>query len=159
MYVLQLASGKPSAIVDWNNNYGNDPDRCILFHCSNFPLDILDKPVMTHHVILAETVGRDKTFGAVEGKVKSGPLAYLRLSTDDCSGSIIGYTGEGIMTEDPLKTFGGVGVAHIPNLQALLQKICMDGFEHHVAINLSHTSRAIEEALCRYMKWNIYLHR
>jgi hypothetical protein len=30
MYALQLASLKPSALVDWNNNYGSDPDRCVL---------------------------------------------------------------------------------------------------------------------------------
>ncbi|HQG48094.1 MAG TPA: hypothetical protein PK373_03315, partial [Sedimentisphaerales bacterium] len=33
MYALQLASGTPSALVDWNNNYGDDPDKCVLFHC------------------------------------------------------------------------------------------------------------------------------
>ncbi len=27
MYALALASGKPSALVDWNNNYGDDPDK------------------------------------------------------------------------------------------------------------------------------------
>jgi L-fucose isomerase-like protein len=35
MYALQLASGVPSALVDWNNNYADDPDKCILFHCGN----------------------------------------------------------------------------------------------------------------------------
>ena len=37
MYVLQLAAGEPSAIVDWNNNYGEDPDKAVIFHCSNLP--------------------------------------------------------------------------------------------------------------------------
>ncbi|MBV9492486.1 MAG: fucose isomerase, partial [Verrucomicrobia bacterium] len=36
MYALQLASGKPSALVDWNNNYGEDPNKCVLFHCGNW---------------------------------------------------------------------------------------------------------------------------
>ncbi|RPJ38444.1 MAG: fucose isomerase, partial [Chloroflexi bacterium] len=27
MYAMVLASGKPSAIVDWNNNFGSDPDK------------------------------------------------------------------------------------------------------------------------------------
>ena len=35
MYILQLASGTPSAIVDWNNNYSEDDDKCVIFHCSN----------------------------------------------------------------------------------------------------------------------------
>lgn len=158
MYILQLASGRPSAIVDWNNNYGNDPDKTVLFHCSNFPLEILENPVMTHHVILAETVGKEKTFGAVEGKIKPGPLTLLRLSTDDCSGKITGYVCKGSITNDQLKTFGGVGVARIENLQKLLSFICANGFEHHVAINLSSTMEAIIEALTVYKKWDIYPH-
>jgi len=158
MYILQLASEKPSAIVDWNNNYGEDPDKTVLFHCSNFPLEILEKPVITHHVILAETVGKDKTFGAVEGKIKQGQVSLLRLSTDDCSGKIKGYVCQGSMTDDKLKTFGGVGVAEIKNLQKLLNFICMNGFEHHVAINLSDTAEAISEALTVYKEWDIYAH-
>ncbi|HOK80026.1 MAG TPA: L-fucose/L-arabinose isomerase family protein [bacterium] len=158
MYILQLASGKPSAIVDWNNNYGKDPEKAVLFHCSNFPLDVLDKPVMTHHVILEQTVGKEKTFGAVEGKIKPGPVSFLRLSTDDCNGEITGYVCEGTITKDPLKTFGGVGVAKINNLQELLMYICRHGFEHHVAINLSHTAAPIFEALVIYKGWEIYPH-
>ncbi|MGC8805298.1 MAG: L-fucose/L-arabinose isomerase family protein, partial [Candidatus Ratteibacteria bacterium] len=158
MYILQFASGKPSAIVDWNNNYGNDPEKAVLFHCSNFPLDILDKPVMTHHVILEQTVGKEKTFGAVEGKIKPGPVCFLRLSTDDCDGKITGYVCEGTITKDSLNTFGGVGVAKIDNLQDLLMFICRNGFEHHVAINLSHTAGPIFEALTIYKRWDIYPH-
>jgi L-fucose isomerase-like protein len=29
MYAPQLASGRPGALVDWNNNYGDDPDRLL----------------------------------------------------------------------------------------------------------------------------------
>lgn len=159
MYILQLASQKPSAIVDWNNNYGEDPDKAVLFHCSNFPIDILEKPVMTHHVILEQTVGKDKTFGAVEGAIKQGTVTFLRLSTDDRRGDIMGYVCKGTMTKDPLKTFGGVGVAKIDELQDLLKLICENGFEHHVAINLSDTSQAIYEALVVYKNWDIYLHQ
>ena len=41
MLAMALASGKPSALVDWNNNYGDDPDKCVIFHCSNLPKDVL----------------------------------------------------------------------------------------------------------------------
>ncbi|MCX6627291.1 MAG: fucose isomerase, partial [Candidatus Solibacter sp.] len=36
MYALQLASGTPSALVDWNNNYGDDPDKCVFCHFGNW---------------------------------------------------------------------------------------------------------------------------
>jgi L-fucose isomerase-like protein len=166
MYALVLASGKPSAIVDWNNNYGNDPDKGVIFHCSNLPKDVFidetiaveDIPVMDYQAIIAGTVGKENTYGTVVGRVKAAPFTYCRVSTDDLHGRISAYLGEGELTNDPLKTFGGYGVVHVPNLQKLLAYICNNGFEHHVAINLSQTASAVDEALTRYMGWDVYYH-
>ncbi len=166
MYALVLASGKPSAIVDWNNNYGDDPDKGVIFHCSNLPMDIFvdktfaseDIPVMDYQEIIAGTVGKENTFGTVVGRVRSGPFTYLRVSTDDLNGKITAYVGEGELTDDAIKTFGGYGVVKIPSLQKLLQYICENGFEHHVAVNLSQSSDAVHEALSKYMGWDVYLH-
>jgi L-fucose isomerase-like protein len=33
MYALHLASGEPATCLDWNNNYGEEDDKCILFQC------------------------------------------------------------------------------------------------------------------------------
>jgi L-fucose isomerase-like protein len=166
MYALVLASGKPSAIVDWNNNYGQDPDRGVVFHCSNLPKDIFvddtvapeDIPVMDYQEIIAGTVGKENTFGTVVGRVRAEPFTYCRVSTDDLNGRIVAYLGEGELTKDPLKTFGGYGVVHIPNLQGLLRHICENGFEHHVAINLSQVASAVNEALDKYLGWDVYHH-
>ncbi len=167
MYALQLASGKPSAIVDWNNNYGDDPDRAVIFHCSNLPKDIFveesvsvdDAPAMDYQAIIAGTVGKENTYGTVGGRVKKAPFTYARLSTDDFEGRLVAYVGEGELTDDPLSTFGGYGVVCIPNFQKLLRYICENGFEHHVAINLSQTAPAVEEALSKYMGWQVYHHK
>lgn len=167
MLALVLASGKPSAIVDWNNNYGDDPNKGVIFHCSNLPKDIfVDKkiakenvPVMDYQEIIAGTVGKDNTFGTVVGRVRAEPFTYCRVSTDDFSGKITAYLGEGKLTDDPLKTFGGVGVVEVPNLQKLLKYICENGFEHHVAVNLSLTAPAVYEALTKYKGWDVYYHQ
>src|SRR5258708_28500657 len=37
MHALQLASEAPSALLDWNNNYGNDLNKAVCFPCSNLP--------------------------------------------------------------------------------------------------------------------------
>ena len=37
MHALRLASETPSALLDWNNNYGDNPDKAVCFHCSNLP--------------------------------------------------------------------------------------------------------------------------
>ena len=36
MDALALASGAPPAILDWNNNDGSEPDKCVCTHCGNF---------------------------------------------------------------------------------------------------------------------------
>jgi L-fucose isomerase-like protein len=167
MYALTLAAGQASAIVDWNNNYGDDPDMGVIFHCSNLPKDVFvdesitteDIPVMDFQEIIAGSVGKENTFGTVVGRVRTGDFTYCRVSTDDLNGRIKAYVGQGELTNDALKTFGGYGVVRIPNLQGLLQYICNNGFEHHVAINLSQTATAVEEALGKYLGWDVYHHQ
>jgi L-fucose isomerase-like protein len=160
MYAMALASGKPSALLDWNNNYGDDPDKGVVFHCSNLPKQFFaHTPKMDYQEIIAGTVGKENTYGTVVGRIKSGPFTYCRVSTDDERGVIRAYLGEGELTDDPLETFGGYGVVRIPNFQGLLHHICENGFEHHVAINLSQVASAVNEALGKYMGWDVYYHR
>jgi L-fucose isomerase-like protein len=176
MVALGLASGKPSAIVDWNNNYGDDPDKGVIFHCSNLPKDIFVKdifvkdifvsetipaegiPVMSDHDILAGTVGRENTSGTIVGRIRAEPFTYLRISTDDFYGDIAAYIGEGQLVNDPLNTFGGYGVVQVPRFQQLLRFICENGFEHHVSINPSLVAAPVAEALRNYLGWNLYFH-
>ena len=167
MYAMALASQKASALVDWNNNYGEDPDKCVVFHCSNLPKDVFvaqsihadDIMVMDYQAIIAGTVGKENTFGTVVGRVKGDPFTYCRVSTDDFGGRIQAYLGEGELTNDPLDTFGGYGVAKIDNLQGLLAYICENGFEHHAAINLSQVAKPVNEALSKYLGWSVYHHK
>jgi len=166
MYALVLASGKPSALVDWNNNYGDDPDKGVIFHCSNLPKDVFvdstiaveNIPVMDYQEIIAGTVGKDNTYGTIVGRVRAEPFTYCRVSTDDLQGRISAYVGEGELTNDPLKTFGGFGVVRVRDLQKLLHYICENGFEHHTAINLSRTAASVHEALSKYLGWQVYHH-
>jgi L-fucose isomerase-like protein len=163
MYAMAQASGKPSALVDWNNNYGEDPDKGVVFHCSNLPKAVFvergeGKPVMDYQEIIAGTVGKANTYGTVVGRVKASPFTFLRVSTDDAAGRIRAYVGEGALTDDPLKTFGGYGVVEIRNFQKLLRYICENGFEHHVAINSARICAGVKEALSKYLRWEVYLH-
>lgn len=161
MLALQLASGRPSALVDWNNNYGEDPDKGVVFHCSNLPKDVFvdDIPVMDYQEIIAKTVGAENTYGTIYGRVKANPFTYLRISTDDFTGKITGYTGEGVFTDDPINTFGGYGVVQVPRFQELLAYICEQGFEHHVTINQTKVGRVINEAFNKYLGWSTYYHQ
>ncbi len=158
MYALQLASGTPSALLDWNNNYGSDPDKAVCFHCSNLPRSFFDSTGMKYQAIIGGSVGNDNAWGTIEGRIKPGPMTFARISTDDYSGIIRGYVGEGRFTEDPVETFGGFGVVEIPEMQELLHFICENGFEHHVAANLSTAADAFHEATVKYMGWDVYRH-
>lgn len=166
MYAMALASGQPSALVDWNNNYGDDPNKGVIFHCSNLPKDVFvtdlidpnEIPVMDYHAIIAGSLPQEKTYGNIQGRLRPEVFTYCRISTDDYRGRITGYVGEGRITTDSLNTFGGYGVVEVPRFQELLHYICENGFEHHVAINLSQTSAALKEALSKYLGWVIHTH-
>ncbi len=159
MHALQLASQTPSALLDWNNNYADDPDKAVCFHCSNLPKHFFNDVRMDFQEIIAGTVGKENTFGTCVGRVKAGPMSFARFSTNDREGKMWGYVGEGAFTNDPLETFGGAGVAQIPGLQKLLRFICENGFEHHVAANFSTVASAVHEATTRYLNWNVHWHK
>jgi L-fucose isomerase-like protein len=158
MHALQLASGTPSALLDWNNNYGTDPNKAVCFHCSNLPKHFFTEAKMDFQAIIAGTVGKENTFGTCVGRVKAGAMSYARFSTDDLTGRIRGYSGTGTFTDDPLETFGGAGVVEIPQMQKLLRYICENGFEHHVAANFSTVADVVHEATSRYLGWEMYAH-
>jgi L-fucose isomerase-like protein len=159
MYAMAQASGRPSALVDWNNNYGDAPDKGVIFHCSNLPKDVFaEAPKMDYQEIIAGSVGKENTYGTIVGRMKAAPLTYLRVSTDDATGTVQAYLGEGELTDDPLNTFGGFGIVRIPNFQKLLAYICRNGFEHHVAVNPTAIATGVQEALGNYLGWDVYRH-
>jgi L-fucose isomerase-like protein len=158
MYALQLASGTPSALVDWNNNYGGDPDKCVFFHCGNWAKAFLPDIEIKTAEILGTTLGSENTWGAVAGRTPAGPVTFARVSTDDRHGRIRTYVGEGRFTDDPLSTFGARAVVQVPGLQKLMRYICKNGFEHHAAMNASHTAAILAEAFETYLGWEVYHH-
>src|SRR5699024_2339767 len=158
MYAMQLASDSPSALVDWNNNYADDEEKCVLFHCGNWAKSFLPDVTISTAPILGNDVGEENTVGALEGRTPASELTFGRLSTDDNKGTIKAYFGEGKLTDDPLNTFGTRAVASIPHLQDLMHFVCKNGFEHHVVMNASITADILEEAVSNYLGWEVYKH-
>lgn len=160
MLAMALASGSASAILDWNNNFADDPNKGIVFHCSNLPKAFFRDAKMDYQDIIAGSVGKENTCGTVVGKILANrPFTYCRVSTDDERGVIRAYLGEGQLTDDTVETFGGYGVIEIANFQKLLHYICENGFEHHVAISLSECAPAVNEAFSKYLGWEVYHHQ
>jgi L-fucose isomerase-like protein len=159
MYALTLATGSPSALMDWNNNFGDDRERCVLTHCSNYPKSFIAADIEISNLdVLGASLGYDRSFGAIKGKVAAGPVSFFRMDTDDTAGEIRAYLAEGEFTDDPYGMAGGVGVCRLQNLQGLLKFMCRNGFEHHVAAVRSHCGEVIEEAVTTYLGWDFYRH-
>ncbi|WP_050521901.1 L-fucose/L-arabinose isomerase family protein [Pseudorhodobacter wandonensis] len=159
MYALALASGAPPAILDWNNNYGHEVDKCVCTHCGNFPKSFIGHtPEISELDVLGESIGRSKCFGAVKGKVKAGDMTYFRLSSDDRAGTLKCYLGEGEFTNDPFPMDGGIAVTHVKRLRELMRFVTQNGFEHHVAMVRGHHADVVQEAIGRYLKWPHYHH-
>ena len=160
MYAMALASDRPSALLDWNNNYGDDPDKAVVFHCSNLPQDIFGRQAkMDYQEIIAGSVGKENAYGTLVGRIQPTALTYCRVATDDEYGTIRVYLGEAEITNDTVDTFGGYGVIKVPEFQSLLAYICENGFEHHVAVNPTHVADALDEAFSKYLGWDVYYHQ
>jgi L-fucose isomerase-like protein len=158
MYALQLAGGTPAALMDWNNNLDDDPDRCILFHCSNTPRALLGRCAAGLNRMALKGNPRESCYCTLDGALAAGPFGFSRLMTDDARGRIVGYVGDGEITADRPETFGTTGVARIGGLPRLLSFMTRHGFEHHVAVSGSPRTSALHEAFTRYLGWRIYRH-
>jgi L-fucose isomerase-like protein len=158
MYALQLASARPSALVDWNNNYGGERNKCVLFHCGNWASSFLPDVTIGTAPILGSTLGVENTYGALSGRTPAGPVTFARVSTDDASGTLRAYVGQGRFTDDPLDTFGSRAVVEVPQLQKLMRHICRNGYEHHAAMNASECGVPLADALETYFGWPVYRH-
>lgn len=158
MYAMQLAGGTPAALVDWNNNYADDDEKCVLFHCGNWAKSFLPDIKISNAPILGSIIGVENTYGALDGRTPAGPLTYGRITTADTDGTIRAYVGEGDLTNDELKTFGNRAVAKVPRLQKLMQHVCKQGFEHHVVMTVSRSAEILNEAFGNYFGWETYHH-
>ncbi len=160
MYALALAAEAPSAILDWNNNYGREADKCVCTHCGNYPKSFIgETPEISELDVLGSVLGKENCFGAVKGKVQPGPMTFFRASTDDRLGTVKAYVGEGEFTADPFGMDGGIAVTKVARLRPLLGFIARNGFEHHVAMVRGHHADAVREAITRYLSWPIYRHQ
>ena len=164
MYALTLATGNASALLDWNNNYGDDRNKCVCTHCSNYPKSFTfgNKSKVTLEIsyldVLGTTLGHDNCFGAVKGKVVAGDMTFFRISTDDTVGEIKAYLGEGEFTDDPFPMSGGIAVCKVPELSKFMKYMIKSGFEHHVGMVREHCADIIEEVVGGYLGWNLYRH-
>ena len=156
MRALSLASGRPSICLDWNNNYGEEEDKCILFHCGPVAASYMtDKGRIADHAILANSVGEGSSYGCHVGRIASFPFTFGSMLTD--AGKLRFYLGQGKFTEDPIppEFFGCAGVAEIEHLQDVLLHVGRNGYRHHVSVTCGLVQAAVREALAHYLGFEV----
>lgn len=156
MHALNLATGRPAACLDWNNNYGDDPDKCILFHCGPVAQSLMTaKGKVIDHPMFAKALGAGCGFGCNIGRIAPTPFTYASSTTKD--GKLSFYLGQGSFTADPIppEFFGCAGVAHIEDLQRKLQNVGYLGHRHHVSVAPGQVEKGIREAFTRYLNYEL----
>ena len=158
MRALSLASGGAPACLDWNNNYADEADKCILFHCGPVPRSLMtDKGRITDHSILMNALGEGCGYGCRQGRIAPMPCTYGSVKTED--GKIFMYLDEGRFTDDPIahEFFGCAGVLETANLQDKLQAIGYMGYRHHTSVTPGHVAEPLSEALDKYLGYEVAL--
>ena len=151
MRAMALASGKPTACLDWNNNYGDDENKVILFHCGPVAQTLMaGKGTVTEHKMFAKG-DPGSGWGTNEGRIGAFDMTMSNGFTED--GKLKVYTSEAKFTSDPIEKefFGCGGVAEIPDLQNKLIRLAKGGFKHHTTVGMGHMKAILDEAFTTYL--------
>jgi L-fucose isomerase-like protein len=154
MRAMSLASQGATAVLDWNNNYGEDENKVILFHCGPVAQSLMTgRGTVTEHKMFAKS-DPGSGWGSNEGRIKPMPITISNCQTKD--GKIIVYVSEGKITEDVIERefFGCAGVAKIDDLQNKLIKLVRGGFKHHTSICEGHYKEVLKEAFTTYLNYD-----
>ena len=155
MRAMQLASGKPTACLDWNNNYGDDENKVILFHCGPVAQSLMaGKGTVTEHKMFAKG-DPGSGWGSNEGRIAAFDMTFSNCFTEN--GKLKVYASEARFTGEPIEKefFGCGGVAEIPNLQNKLLRLARGGFKHHTTVGVGHMKEVLEEAFSTYLGYDI----
>ncbi|MBR6725411.1 MAG: hypothetical protein IKL81_00300 [Clostridia bacterium] len=155
MRAMALASEKPTACLDWNNNYGDDENKVILFHCGPVAQTLMEGPgTVTEHKMFAKG-DPGSGWGSNEGRIAAFDMTMCNCFTED--GKIKIYTSEAKFTGEPIEKefFGCGGVAEIPDLQNKLIKLARGGFKHHTTVGMGHMKYILDEAFNTYLGYEM----
>lgn len=154
MRAMSLASQGPAAVLDWNNNYGEDEDKVILFHCGPVAQSLMaGRGTVTNHKMFDKT-DPGSGWGCNEGRIRPMPITLSNCQTKD--GRIVVYASQAEFTDDPIEDsfFGCGGVARVPGLQDKLLRLARGGFKHHTSVCEGHVKEVLREAFTTYLGYD-----
>lgn len=155
MRAMNLASGMPTACLDWNNNYGTDENKVVLFHCGPVAQSLMtEKGVVTEHKMFIKN-DPGSGWGTNEGRIKAFPMTFSNCKTEN--GKLYVYDSLGEFTGEPIEKafFGCGGVAKIPDLQNKLIRLARNGFKHHTTVGVGNLKSILDEAFSTYLHYEV----
>ena len=152
MMALAMASDTGVGCLDINNNYGDEADKCILFHCGPLPIDLLCGPGhMEEHKMFTKTQGENCSWGVNVGRIKPGTITICGMRTENGEARYFVEKAEVLDIKVDEGFFGTYGVVQVPGLQTKLRHMSEEGFRHHAIITAGDQTRRIREALSKYL--------
>ena len=160
MRALYLAANHPVMLFDVNNNYGEDRNKTVLFHCGTAPKSMMvERGHIEEHLMFKKTYGEGSGVGLNVGKVMVGDVTIGSMKTED--GKLWSFAAEGKLTDDPIEQgfFGCGTVFENDNGSSddLLNYMSTKGYRHHVGIVRGKWRSAVKEAFANYLEYNIDL--
>lgn len=152
MMALNAASDLPVGCLDINNNYGEDENKAVLFHCGPLPVELMIRPGhIEEHKMFTKTQGENCSWGVNVGHIKPGVITISGARTEN--GEVHYFVERAEITDDPIEEgfFGTPGVVKMENLQDKLFSMQNEGFRHHAIITPGDHVREVEEALSKYL--------
>lgn len=152
MLALAMASYTGVGCLDVNNNYGDDPNKCVLFHCGPLPIDLMvERGHMEEHKMFVKTQGCNCSWGVNVGRMKPGTVTVCGMRTENGETRYFVELAEIKDIELDKAFFGAYGVTEIPDLQRKLIHMGDEGFRHHVLVTEGDHVKAVRDALSKYL--------
>ena len=158
MRAIGLAANHPVMLLDVNNNYENDKNKTIFFHCGPAPISLMtEKGKTEEHLMFRKTYGEGSGVGINKGGYITGDVTIGSFKTEN--GKLCAFTTEGKFTEDKLPNcfFGCSAVFEKEDTSKMLEYMALNGYRHHVAVTKGHYAKAVEIAFRDYLDYSIDL--
>lgn len=137
--------------VDWTIKHPEKEDLVLMWHCGNAPPSLACtgcQLTLRYHSILYKAIGKDKSQGVGEFRLKPGPVTINRLVEYDGEFKMLVVNGQ-ILEEGPY-TRGSYSWVKINNLEGVYRTLVDEGFIHHASMIHGNISEEIESA-CRFL--------
>jgi len=158
MKMFDLASAGGSMLLDLNNNFEDDENKCIVFHCGVTPSHFLtEKGRLVSHAILEKSFGKENSYGVNYGRLGTYGVTYGSMKTEN--GNIEMYLGNGEFIDDKIDNdfFGTAGVFKNARLPEMLEYVGRNGYRHHTVFLCGDFMESIYDAATNYLGFSVHL--